>query len=148
MSVAASMSFAHSAQSGDIMIGHVWAYPTNTSATANKAFGGTPGDAFVDVYGPFLNRGSVLDALVNVTGPAVGSARLVMWIRGSQIIGALPLSLMPGKPVALAPQSQFLRLYGSRRTLKVGDTFPITLHFRHAPDVTMDVVVQAALGGQ
>jgi copper(I)-binding protein len=138
---------AHSAQSGDIEIGHLWTYPTGANPAAKGDYGTQPIGAAVDVYGPFLNTGVVNDALVSVTSPVVSNVRLVMWVRGAQFVGALPLTLPPGKPVALTPQTQFLRFLGASKSFKAGDSFPLTLHFRNAPNVTIDVIVQSSPGG-
>jgi copper(I)-binding protein len=141
-------AMAHSAKSGDIEIGHLWAYPTSANGAAKGSYGVAPGGTAIDVYGPFLNTGTANDALIGITSPAASNAHLIMWVRGMQFTGDLSLGLPPGKPVALNPNTQFIRFLTAHQSFKAGDRFPVTLHFFHAPEVTMDVVVQNSAGGQ
>jgi copper(I)-binding protein len=139
---AAAASLAHSAQSGDISVGHIWAYPAVTNPSVTSAYG-LPAENVIDIYGPFLNSGGSADAITGVSSPSAAEVKLVIWVRGLQIANALPLALPPGTPIALGPQTRFLRLYGASQTYKAGDEFPVTFHFQHAPDVTIKVMVQA-----
>ena len=43
-----------------------------------------------------------------------------------------PLPIEPGKPVTLAPGGYHIMLSGLKRSLKQGDSFPITLSFAKA----------------
>lgn len=104
---------------------------------------GEPRGNTVDVFGPILNGGSAGDALTGVTGEGIGGANIVHWIRGSQMVQTFPVPLDPDKPVAFGPQTQFIRLYGVNVAARSGDHFPITLHFRNAPEATIEVMVQA-----
>jgi copper(I)-binding protein len=52
------------------------------------------------------------------------------------------LSVEPGKPVVLAPGGYHLMLMGLKQALKEGDTFPVTLSFEKAGQVTAMVKVQ------
>ena len=55
-------------------------------------------------------------------------------------VAALPVE--PGKPVALAPGGYHIMLTGLKQPLKEGDTFPVTLSFDKAGQVTATVTVQ------
>jgi copper(I)-binding protein len=140
----ASQALAHSTQSGAISIGHIWSYPSNTNAgNAMIANGRLAPQGFTsDIYGPLVNGGNTPEAVTSVTSPAGSAAGIVMWVRGNQMTRTLPLELPPGKPVALGPQTQFLRLYGLNKAYKAGESFPVTFHFQHSPDATIEVVIE------
>ena len=55
-------------------------------------------------------------------------------------VAALPVT--PGKPVTLAPGGYHIMLMGLKQPLKQGDTFPITLSFAKAGQLTATVTVQ------
>jgi copper(I)-binding protein len=129
--LAPAHAYAHSTKSGDIAVGHIWAYPAQN------------GESTVDVFGPLLNGGDAADALTGVTSPAAQNANIVRQIRGQEMVQNFPVPLSPGKPAAFGPKTQFIRLYGVTTATKAGDRFPITLHFQHTPDATIDVMVQA-----
>ena len=136
-------ALAHSAQSGDISVGHIWSYPSQGAAEQTAFYmHGMPAGNTVDVFGPLLNNGTAPDAVMSVTSPVAQAVNIVMWFRGSQMVHDFPLALPPGTPVALGPETQFLRLYGVSASYKAGDKFPITFHFQNAPDATIDVIVQ------
>jgi periplasmic copper chaperone A len=142
--LAPALAFAHSAKSGDIAIGHIWSYPAQDSAEQTSAnMAGMPKGNVVDVYGPILNGGAVSDALTSVTSPAAAGANIIYQMHGQQTVQVFPLPLDPNKPVAFGPKTRFIRLYGVSVPAKAGDHFPITLHFKNTPAVTIDVMVQA-----
>jgi copper(I)-binding protein len=142
--MAPSVASSHSTQSGDVAIGHIWAYPAQSVAEQTGFYmRGMPAGNTIDVFGPLLNGGDTADALTGVTSDGAQSAGIVRWIRGQQMVQNFPVSLPPGKPVAFGPQTVFIRLYGVSAAAKAGDKFPVTLHFQRAPEATIDVIVQA-----
>lgn len=56
------------------------------------------------------------------------------------------LSVEPGKPLTLSPDGYHIMLTGLKQPLKQGDTFPVTLSFAKAGQVTATVTVQKAGG--
>ena len=58
-----------------------------------------------------------------------------------------PLPIEPGKPVTLAPGGYHIMLSGLKRSLKQGDSFPITLSFAKAGPVTATADIVAKAGG-
>ena len=46
------------------------------------------------------------------------------------------------RPVALEPDGAYLTVGPLARPLAAGDTFPVTLSFREAPDLTVEVTVR------
>ena len=55
-------------------------------------------------------------------------------------VAALPMTA--GNPVTLAPGGYHIMLMGLKQPLKQGDTFPITLSFAKAGQLTATVTVQ------
>ena len=53
------------------------------------------------------------------------------------------LALPKGQTVTLKPGSYHIMLMGLKAPLKAGDTFPLTLKFKHAPAKTIQVTVQS-----
>ncbi|MBP7252184.1 MAG: copper chaperone PCu(A)C [Alphaproteobacteria bacterium] len=130
-----SAAFAHSAQQGDIQIGHIWARATAKGADAGS------------VYVPLLNKGKTDDALVNVTTPAAASAmlhesKMVDGVSSMTMLDTLPLPV--GKPVAMRPGGKHIMLMGLKQQLVEGQNFPLTLKFQHAGEATVLVMVHGA----
>ncbi len=145
----ATSASAHSVTAGAVTVGHVWAYP---STSLQKKSGAYPiqkdgGVQVIDIYGPLLNGGGTADAVTGLTTAAGGAAEVINWSLGNQYTSGFPLALPPGEPVALGPQGQFIRLTGLGRSYGAGDHFPVTFHFAHAPDATIEVLVQAGSSG-
>jgi copper(I)-binding protein len=127
-----------SAQNSPISAGQLWAFPTRLPVPGNL----TPPGA-VDIYGAITNQNVVPDALVGISSPAGSKAQFVIWVRSFQLPNNLPLDLPGGKTVTLTSQTQFLRLTGGNANWKTGQSFPVILHFQHAPDAKVNVVVKA-----
>lgn len=53
-----------------------------------------------------------------------------------------PVHIAPGKPVTLAPGGLHIMLMGLKQPLKTGETFPVTLSFAKAGDVTTNAKVE------
>lgn len=122
-----------------ISVGQLWTLPT----AAPNPYNLTPPGA-VDIYGSLTNQGPLADAATGVTSPAGSEAVFVVWAKALQLTNPLPLTLPNGKiTVTLGPETQFLRLTGGNASWKAGDSFPIILHFQHAPDVKVSVIVKA-----
>ena len=54
------------------------------------------------------------------------------------------LTVEPGKPVTLAPGGYHIMLTGLKQALKQGDSFPVTLSFAKAGQVTATATVEKA----
>jgi copper(I)-binding protein len=136
-------ALAHSAQSGNIAIGHIWANPSQGPAGQTAFYmRNMPAGNTIDVFGPLLNGGDTPDAVTSITSPAALAVNIVAWFQGNQMTHDLPIALPPGKPVAFNPQTQFLRFYGVKQSYKTGDKFPVTFHFQQAPEITIDAYVE------
>lgn len=127
--------FAHSAQQGDIQIGHIWARATAKGATA------------ASVYVPLLNKGTKPDNLVIIRTPVAEEAML----HESKIVDGVSqmtmlddLLLLPNQPVAMRPGGKHIMLMGMKRQLIEGESFPLTLKFQNAGEITVSVMVHSA----
>jgi len=142
-------ALAHSVTSGAVTVGHIWAYPSSTLQKKSGAYPVQKNGAtqVIDIYGPLLNSGGAPEAVTGITTDAGNEAEIIGWSLGNQYTSGFPLELPSGKPVALGPQGQFIRLTGLGRSYGAGDHFPVTFHFAHAPDATIEVMVQAGSSG-
>ena len=116
-----------------IQIDHVW---------SRAALAGHEGAVYLTITdtGP-------PDTLTAVTTPVASMAELHRSFNDNGVmkmrpVGALPIE--PGKPVTLAPGGYHIMLMGLKQTLKEGDSFPVTLKFTKAGQVTATAMVQKA----
>jgi copper(I)-binding protein len=98
------------------------------------------------VYLTIVDQGAP-DRLIAVASPVAGQAQLHQSFNDHGIakmrdVGAL--SVAPGKPVTLAPNGYHVMLMDLKQPLKQGDTFPVTLTFEKAGQVTVTVTVEKA----
>ncbi|HWA46216.1 MAG TPA: copper chaperone PCu(A)C [Hypericibacter adhaerens] len=129
----ASAGQAHHYKQGPIEIDNPWARATVTAAPN--------GVAFVSL----TNTGSEPDQLTDVASPAADMAQvhdmkvendvMQMWLVGH-------VDLPAGGTVALAPNGLHIMLLGLKKPLAVGETFPLTLTFKKAGSITVDVTVE------
>jgi copper(I)-binding protein len=125
---AASPAAAHGYRLGAITIGHFRAGPVKPGATA------------IGVYGPLLNNGKTADVLVAATTPIAAKTRFRIK-KGGPARWLDSVAVPAGSPVILARWRQHLWLTGLKRPLEAGTSFPLTLVFRHAGRITIQVVV-------
>ncbi|MGH6854571.1 MAG: copper chaperone PCu(A)C [Aestuariivirga sp.] len=130
--LAPAIAYAHSAKLGDIAIGHSWALPSQ--------------DTDGQVFFPLVNNGSTPDELVGASSEICGQIEL----RGNNRYGEPPLQsfpLEPGKPIPMRPTARHLRLIGLKRPLNARDSFTITLEFRKAGKIGIEVIVEPSASG-
>ena len=128
-----AIPFATFADEAKIQIDHVW---------ARAAPAGHEGA----VYMTIINNGAP-DTLTGVTTPIAAEAALhqsrdehgMMKMRP---VG--PLTIEPGRPVTLAPGGYHVMLTALKHSLNQGDSFPITLSFARAGQVTTTATVARA----
>ncbi len=126
----ASLTIAARAEQAGIHIDHAW---------SRAAMAGREGVVYLTI----TDTGAP-DTLTGVTTPVAAEAALhrsvddhgVMKMRP---VGALPIE--PGKPVTLAPGGYHIMLMGLKQALKQGDSFPVTLSFAKAGQVTTNAIV-------
>ena len=131
--VVSSAAFAQTAPPPHV--GAAWARPTVAGQSA--------GGAYVTIVG-----GSAADKLVSVSTPVAQSVELhTMEMQGDVMrMRQIPEVAVPAAAqVAFEPGGKHLMLRGLMQPLQAGSTFPLTLHFEKAGDVTVQtkVAVQA-----
>ena len=98
------------------------------------------------VYLTITNAGPA-DSLTSVSTPVAAMADLHRTINDNGVMKMRPvrsLAIGQGKTVTLAPSDYHIMLMNLRQTLKEGDTFPITLTFEKAGNVTATASVEKA----
>ncbi len=126
----ASLTTVARAEQSGIQIDHVW---------SRAAMAGHEGVVYLTI----TDTGAP-DTLTGVTTPVSAEAALH---RSSDDHGVMkmrpvgPLPIEPGKPVTLAPGGYHIMLMGLKQALKQGDSFPVTLTFANAGQVTATAIV-------
>jgi len=115
-----------SAKAGEIEVSH-----------ATAAIRGSTVDVFLSVE----NSGKAPDALVDMETTLGGTASLVTKTDGKETESHVLVDLQPGKSASLEKGDKWLRFTGIDKTAKEGEAFPLVLHFRHAPNITVMVPV-------
>lgn len=124
------------AADGGIQVDHAWARPTIGSSTTSAA------------YFTITDSGAP-DRLVSVATPVAGHADVHESVDDHGVMkmrGVSGIALETGKPVRFAPGGYHVMLMELKQPLKPGDSFPITLRFEHAAEVTVNVTVQQTAG--
>ena len=117
---------------GDLTIEHAW-----SKATIGA---GRPSVFYVEI----TNGGSVDDALIGIATPAAGMPMLHETVVQDGIASmphAMSIPVPAGQNVQLSPGGYHGMLMGLTTALKEGDSFPVTLSFEKAGEVTVNVDV-------
>ena len=117
---------------GDLTVEHAW-----SKATIGA---GRPGVFYVEI----TNTGSTDDALVGIATPAAGMPMLHETVVQDCIASmphAMSIPVPAGQSVQLSPGGYHGMLMGLTTALKEGDSFPVTLTFEKAGEVTVNVDV-------
>lgn len=118
---------------GDLHIAHPWSREMPPSAPTAAAY-------FV-----VHNQGAGAEQLLGAETPVAGKAQLHQHLNrdGLMKMEHVPAVEIPaGGEAAFAPMGYHVMLFELKRPLRAGDRFPLTLHFKQAGDVTVEVVVQ------
>ena len=117
---------------GDLTVEHAW-----SKATIGA---GRPGIFYVEIK----NAGSTDDALVGIATPLAAKPMLHETVVQDGIASmphAMSVPVPAGQSVQLSPGGYHGMLMGLTNALKEGDSFPVTLIFEKAGEVTMNVDV-------
>ena len=117
---------------GDLTIEHAWSRAT---IGADR-----PGGFYVEIK----NNGSADDALVGISTSAAGMPMLHETVVTDGIASmphAMSIPVPAGQNVQLAPGGYHGMLMGLTTALKEGDSFPVTLIFQNAGEITVPVEV-------
>jgi copper(I)-binding protein len=93
------------------------------------------------------NFGDAADKLVSASTPAAGRVELHTHIKDGDVMRMRPVQSIevgPHAKVTLKPGGLHLMLLDLKGPLEKGVTFPLTLRFEKAGEVTVEVAIQAA----
>ena len=125
---------AHEYKLGDLEIVHPWA-----RASAGNAKNGA-------AYMTIENRSGTADRLLSASSPIAKMVELHAHVMENDVMQMRPVDavdLAPGETTKLAPGGLHVMMMGLQETLVEDSTFPLTLHFEQAGEITVDVVVEA-----
>jgi copper(I)-binding protein len=106
-----------------------------------------PGVSIGAAYLTINNRGARPDVLIGASSPAAAAVQLhrTSVDHGmSRMRPAGAVTLAPGSTLRVEPGGLHWMLHGLRAPLSAGQSLPLTLRFRDAGDVTVQVAVRAA----
>lgn len=130
----AAPSYAKDMKAGDLTIHHPWARPS---------IGNLPNGA---AYMTLKNAGASDDVLESVSSPVAGKVEVHTHIRDDNVMRMRRVEdgvTVPANGEAkFAPGGLHVMFLGLNRRLEEGDTFPMTLKFRKAGDVEVEVTVE------
>lgn len=128
------ISHAHEYEAGKIHIDHPWSREAPPNAP---------------VIGGFLqlnNHGDKEDALIAAESPISSHIELhnhLMQDGVMKMVKVDEISVSANDSVALEPGSFHLMIFNPRQTLKQGDRFPVTLTFKNAGTIEVEMAVES-----
>ena len=102
------------------------------------------------VYLMLMNHGSASDTITATATPVAAHAMMHQSLEENGVMKMREVGnfeLKAGAMIAFAPGGYHIMLTGLKAPLKTGDSFPITLTFKTAGDVTVDVKVVDKVDG-
>lgn len=126
--------FAHDYHGGDLDIAHPWSRPLPPVATTGVA------------YLQVTNNGAGDDVLLGASTPVADKVEIHTHIKEGELMKMRQLNelvIPAGGEQTLAPGGHHLMLMGLKQVPAVGERFPLTLHFKQAGDVEVEVAVDA-----
>jgi copper(I)-binding protein len=117
---------------GELAIASAWARAT------------APGVTVGAVYFTVENRGPHLDSLLSATSPISAGTQFHRTKQRdgvSRMGPAVTIDIAPGQTVKIEPGALHLMLTGLKQPLAAGRRIPMTLRFRHAGTVTVQVEI-------
>jgi hypothetical protein len=141
MMAAGGMTLAHEYKAGDIEVLHPWTRATPPSAPT---------------AGGFLqlrNDGDTADALIGAHSPVAERVEIhTMSVEGGVMrmrpVGEGGVPVNPGETVALAPGGIHIMFMGLKQQFKAGERVPLTLEFKNAGSLDVDLVTEQLGGSQ
>ena len=120
-------ALAHSFKFGDVAIGHAWALVSAGAETSAMM--------------PLFNSGSTADSLIGAHTDAATSVELR---EANRIVLEFPLE--PNKPLPMRAAAKHLHLVGLKKTLVKGDRISMTLKFKRAGEITVELHINDTAG--
>ncbi|GAA3710860.1 copper chaperone PCu(A)C [Oceanisphaera sediminis] len=134
MLLASAAVSAHDYHGGDLDIAHPWSRPLPPVATTGVA------------YLTITNKGAAEDVLLSAESPVANKVEIHTHIKEGDLMKMRQLDelvIPAGGEQILAPGGHHLMLMGLKQVPAVGERFPLTLHFKQAGDVEVEVAVDA-----
>ena len=125
---------AHSYHAGELDITHPWARPLPPVATVGVT------------YFTVTNNGDTDDVLLSVESPVAETVEIHTHIKEGDMMKMRKLEelVVPAQgELTLAPGGHHLMLMNLKQVPVKGDRFPVTLHFKQAGTVEVEVAVDA-----
>ena len=122
-----SLAVAHSTKIGTIAIGHSWALPSSGPEA--------------QVMMPLVNSGETADELIGATSSLATRIEL----QNANTAVAL-FKVEPKKPFPMRAAAYHLHLFGLIQPIMVGDKFPLTLIFKNAGQMEIQIHVAERAG--
>jgi periplasmic copper chaperone A len=110
---------------GAISIAHPWVPPAVTEAAA--------------LFVSLVNNGANHERLIAASTPVAGT----VIFRAHDGTPLEYYDLWPKRPVELAPGRRYIALRDLKAPLALDDTFPVTLRFANAGEITITAIVEA-----
>ncbi|WP_342623429.1 copper chaperone PCu(A)C [Pseudomonas alkylphenolica] len=131
----ATFATAHEYSKGDLHIAHPWSQELPPNAPN------------VAAYFVVHNNGIAADTLLSVDSPISDDAQLHEHVHKDGLMKmqqVQSVEVAPGKDLVFAPGAYHVMLMQpkDRSLLTDGKRFPLTLHFKNAGDITVEVAVQ------
>ena len=131
----ATVATAHEYTKGDLHIAHPWSQELPPNAPN------------VAAYFVIHNNGTAADTLLSVNSPISDDAQLHEHVHKDGLMKmqqVQSVEVAPGKDLVFAPGAYHVMLMQpkDRSLLTDGKRFPLTLHFKNAGDITVEVAVQ------
>jgi periplasmic copper chaperone A len=127
---------AQTVKTGNIEVTHPWAPATTESELANSA-----------AYMTLTDQGASPDDLISASSPVAKKVELHVFdvengVYGMHRVDAIRVS--PGAAVTvLRPGGAHVMLEGLKKPLKVGESFPLSLSFKNAGELHLQVEVKS-----
>ena len=131
--IIASPAGAHNYEKGPLVIGHPWSPPI--------AAGRSVGVAYLSI----TNNGESADTLTGASSPLAASVQMHQTTLSEGMARMRPLAdltIAPGRTVKIEPGGIHLMLMGLNAPLVAGTTVPLTLEFRNAGSITVQLNVE------
>ena len=138
LALGVGVACAQNATIGDIQIGHAWAPAAKGSS--NSA-----------AYMRLVDTGTAADELISAASPVANAVELHVFDVANGVYGMHPVHAIEVSPGAAAtilrPGSAHVMLEGLKQPLKAGQSFPLSLTFKNAGKVQVEVSVRGSRQG-
>jgi periplasmic copper chaperone A len=128
------VAFAQNNKVGDIEVAYPWAPATNGSQLTNSA-----------AYMNLTDHGAAPDTLISASSPVAQNVQLHVFDVENGVYGMHRVNAIEVTPGAVAtvlrPGGAHVMLEGLKQPLQAGETFPLSLTFKHAGEVRVEVRV-------